>query len=445
MRHRRSIRSRWPFPRSFGLIWAGQFVSIVGSGIAGFGLSVWVYIETGSAAQFAAVMAFATLPMVLLWPVAGVAADRWGRRNAMLLSDAGAGAVSAAVLILLALGSLEVWHVYFAAALYSSFAAFQWPAYSAAIPDLVAEEHLGRANGLVELSIAGGRVLGPFFGGALLATVGLPAIMWIDLGTFLFALVTLLLVRIPMRHQVLDDGLSRIKEALRGWTHIRQRGALLALVIFFMLTNFTSAIPHLLLTPLILSFASEIELGTVMSTLGIGMVTAGFLMTAWGGARNLIVIIIAAVLIQGAAFIVYGITTSILLITAAAFAYGLCLTVIRASNQTLWQRKIPSELLGRVTAFRAAATGIPYPVAYVTAGILVDSFFEPAVLSGGWISDVAATVVGAGPGRGTALLMVVSGVLTVVFCAAAFLYPRLRRLDVELPDQHYLPAPAAEA
>lgn len=171
-----------------------------------------------------------------------------------------------------------------------------------------------------------------------------------------------------------------------------------------------------------------------MSTLGIGMVTAGFFMTAWGGTRNLVIIIVVATLFQGVAFVVYGVTTSVLLITAAAFAYGLCLTVIRATNQTLWQRKVPSEVLGRVTAFRAAVTGLPYPVAYVTAGVLVDGYFEPAVLSGGWMSDIAAMIVGTGPGRGTALLVVLSGILTVVFCLAAFLYPRLRRLERDLPD-----------
>lgn len=415
------------FTRAFALLWTGQFVSIVGTGVAGFGLSVWVYQDTGSAAQFAAVMAFATLPMVLLWPVAGLVADRWGRREAMLLADTGAGAVSCVLLALLYTGGLDVWHVYVGAAAHSVFSAFQWPAYSAAIPDLIPAEHLGRANGLVELSVASGRVLGPFVGGALLATTGLGAILLIDISTFLFAIGTLLALRIPRRDHAPDDGTSRLVQAMQGWTYIRRRRGLLALIVFFVATNFTSAIPQLLLTPLILSFASEIELGTVLSLLGIGMVSGGLLMTASGGPKQLVAGIVAATTIQGLAFVSYGLTTSIPVLAAATFIYGTALTIIRGTNQTLWQREVPADVLGRVMSFRSAITGIPYPVAFLTAGVLADQVFTPAVASGGWLSDLAGVI--AGPAPGTALLIVLSGLLTIAFCAAAWLSPRLRQLE----------------
>lgn len=432
----RRIRDfRWIFSRDFTLVWAGQFVSIVGSGITGFGLSVWVYQETGSATQFAVVMVLATLPMVLLWPAAGVAADRWGRREAMMLSDAGAGLSSLSVLLLLVFGVLEVWHVYLAAAVHSSFGAFQWPAYSAAVPDLVAKKHLGRANGLVELGIAGGRVLGPLFGGALLATTGLGAILAIDVVTFLAALVTLLLVRIP--RPAIADGeapADRMREAFRGWTYIRARPALVALIVFFVLTNFTSAVPQVLLTPLVLSFGTEVELGAVMSILGIGMVIGGLIMTISGGPRRLVVGMLGAVALQGAAFVGYGLIESVAWVAAAGFVYGVCLTIIRGTHQTLWQRKVPADVLGRVSAFRSAVVGLPYPAAFFTAGVLADLLFEPAMAADGVLADSIGYVLGTGPGRGTALLVVLAGVLTIVFCAAAYADRRIRHLENELPE-----------
>lgn len=426
-----ALMRAWPFTRGFGLLWAGQSVSIVGSGVAGFGLSVFVFQETGSATQFAVVMAFATLPMVLLWPVAGLVADRWGRRKAMLLSDAGACSTSAFLLVMISAGSLEIWHIYVAAAIHASFSAFQWPAFSAAIPDLVAAEHLGKANGLVELSIAAGRVLGPLTGGFVLATSGLGAVLAIDIATFLIALGTLIALRLPGRSDPGDEG-SRFQDALRGWTFIRARPALFALIVFLVVTNFTSAVSHILLTPLVLSFSTEVELGTVLSSLGVGMLAGSLVMTTGFGPKNLAQGIILGVLVQGAAFMAYGLLQNVVVIGSAAFLYGMCLSIIRGTNQTLWQRKVSPDVLGRVTAFRSAVTGLPYPIAFVTAGVLVDRIFEPLLVPGGEFAGSVGRLIGTGPGRGTALLIIIAGLLTIIASVAAF--TRLRNLHAEVPD-----------
>ncbi len=75
----------------FLLIWSGQLLSTLGSGVTGFALGVWVFERTGSATQFSFVLLAATLPRILLSPIAGVVADRWDRRKLMMLSDTGAG------------------------------------------------------------------------------------------------------------------------------------------------------------------------------------------------------------------------------------------------------------------------------------------------------------------------------------------------------------------
>ena len=76
---------------SFGLIWRGQLVSLLGSGMSAFAFGVWIYTRTGSVTQFALVALCGTLPNILLAPLAGALVDRWDRRWAMILSEGGAG------------------------------------------------------------------------------------------------------------------------------------------------------------------------------------------------------------------------------------------------------------------------------------------------------------------------------------------------------------------
>ena len=140
--------------RIFTLIWFGQLISFIGFGLTRFALGVWVYRNTGSVTQFALISLFAILPSILLSPLVGVLVDRWNRRTCMILSDAGAGLSTLAIVLLLLVGRLEVWHIYLVVAVSSTFNAFQWPAYAAATTMLVPKQHLGRASGMVQLAEA---------------------------------------------------------------------------------------------------------------------------------------------------------------------------------------------------------------------------------------------------------------------------------------------------
>jgi MFS transporter, DHA3 family, macrolide efflux protein len=73
-----AVTRPWP---TFVLIWAGQFVSALGSGLTAFALDVWVFQRTGSITQFALATLFFVLPRVLIAPLAGVVVDRWNRRT----------------------------------------------------------------------------------------------------------------------------------------------------------------------------------------------------------------------------------------------------------------------------------------------------------------------------------------------------------------------------
>src|SRR5215470_7657169 len=157
----------------FLLVWCGQLVSRVGSGLTAFALGVWVYQRTGSATLFTLMAICTTLPDLLLSPLAGALVDRWDRRWAMILSDAGAGLCTLGIVLLLMLERLEIWHLYLIMALSSACKSFQLPAYLASLTLLVPKRHYGRASGMMQIEQAASHAFAPILGAFLLVTIHL--------------------------------------------------------------------------------------------------------------------------------------------------------------------------------------------------------------------------------------------------------------------------------
>src|SRR5215216_4030687 len=181
----------------FSVIWLGQVISLVGSGLTEFGLGVWVFQRTGAATDYALIALCISLPQVLVTPLAGTLVDRVDRRLVMLLSDSGA-ALSTLMIALLAWGGqLEPWHVYAAVLATSTCAAVQYPAYAALLTHLVPPERLARANGMVEMAWSASLIVAPLIAATLIELISLPGLLLVDLLTFAVGVGTLLLARIP--------------------------------------------------------------------------------------------------------------------------------------------------------------------------------------------------------------------------------------------------------
>ena len=118
--------------RTFLIVWAGQLVSLVGSSLTWFGLSVWVFLETGSVTALSMMLLAATLPRILLSPIAGAYVDRWNRRWVMVVSDALTGVGTLVIVVAFLTDTISLWALVVVGAVASAFQAFQWPAYTAA-------------------------------------------------------------------------------------------------------------------------------------------------------------------------------------------------------------------------------------------------------------------------------------------------------------------------
>ena len=420
--------------RTFIIIWFGQVVSLLGSGLTNFALGVWVYQRTGSVTQFALISLFISLPLILISPVAGAVVDRWNRRWIMILGDSGAGLSTLVVALLFATGRLEIWHIYLTTAFSSTFSAFQRPAYTSAITQLVPKQHLGRAGGMTQLGEALAQLVAPVLAGFLLVTIQLQGIILIDFVTFLFALVTLLSIRFPELKATENKQKDLLQEAIAGWTYLSARPGLIGLLIMFTNSNFLVGVVSVLVTPLVLSIASAAVLGTVMSIGGLGMVAGSVVVSTWGGPKRQMNSIYSFELLTGLSILATGLRPSIPLYGLAAFLFFFGLPIVRVASQVIFQKKVAPNTQGRVFALTGALVTATQPLAYLIAGPLADRVFEPLMAANGLLAGSLGQIIGVGPGRGISLMFIVIGFLYLVATLIAYQYRRLRFVEDELPD-----------
>jgi MFS family permease len=423
--------------KTFGIIWFGQLISLVGSGMTGFALGIWVFQETGSVTQFALISLFVTLPTILLAPFAGALVDRWDRRWVLILSDAGAGLSTLIVALLLFSGRLEVWHIYLTSGLSSAFSSFQWPAYTAATTLLVPKRHFGRASGMTQFGQAAAQIISPALAGVLVVTIEVQGVILLDFATFLFAVFTLLMIRIPkpaMSAEAEEAKGSLLQEAVFGWQYIRARVGLLGLLLLFAATNFTVSIASVVFTPMILAFSDAAVLGSLLSIGGVGMLLGSIVMSAWGGPKRKIFGVLIFEAILAVSILLAGIRPDVTLLGVSIFGAFFTLPIVNGSSQAIWQSKVTPDLQGRVFSIRRMIAWSSQPLAYLLAGPLADRVFEPMLQPDGALAGSVGKLIGVGPGRGIGFLFILLGVAGLASIVVAALYPRLRNVEDELPD-----------
>jgi MFS family permease len=423
--------------KTFALVWLGQLVSVVGSGLTGFALGVWLFERTGSVTQYALVGLFSVLPKIVLSPLAGSIVDRLDRRRIMIASDAGAGACTLALVLLLAGGRLQVWHVYLITGISAAFGAVQWPAYTAATTLLVPKADLGRANGMIQFGRAAAEILAPSLAGVLVRTVALQGVILVDLATFVFAVLTLLPLRFPAPPRCATSAHGRSSfwsEMTVGWRAIVVRPGLLGLLGFSAVVNFLWGVVGALIVPMILGFASSDVLGYIISIAGTGMLAGSLAMSIWGGPRRRINGVLGFELISGLCFMLIGLRPSFWPTAVGALCAHFTIAIVSGSNQAIWQSKVEPTIQGRVFAAQQMVSKATAPLAYVLAGPLADSVFEPLLRPGGRLAGSVGRVLGVGPGRGIGLLFLLMGALKMAVAAAGYAHPRVRLVEDELAD-----------
>jgi MFS family permease len=420
--------------RAFYVIWAGQVVSAIGSRLSTFALSIWVLRSTGSVTQFAFTYLAMDLPVLLVSPLAGALADRRDRRRIMIACCAASALATFTLAALLAANRLHMWQVYGGVALISMCNGFHSPSFLASVPLLASQEQLPRVNGLVQTGNAIATIVGPLLAGVLVNCIDLAGVLGVDAASFLVALAGLAIARIPgaPRRAHPAEG-SLAKAAAAGWRHVSGHRGLVELLCLEGMGNFVFSVAGVLITPLLLSFSNPAQVGLQFAIGGVGLLLGGLLVTAFGSPERKMPAILVLTFVCGLFLALHGVAASFALAAIAGFFMFLTFPVSAALNTSIWQTKVPPALHGRCFAMRQMLANALIPVGYCIAGPLAEHVFEPLLVPDGRLAGSLGSIIGTGPGRGTAFLFVVLGGVTMLSAVIARGRAGIRAVDA-MPD-----------
>lgn len=410
--------------RNFIIVWIGQFVSILGSGLSSFGLSVWIYYETGAATPFALSFFCAILPRVLFAPFAGSIADRQNRKIIIMLTDTLDAVLKVMMAVLLFGGRLDLWVVYTVSFLSSALSTFQGPAFMASLPMLVEKKDLQRANGMFQLVNAAQSLIAPVLAGALYPLLKLQGLLIIDFISFFAAIGTIAMVPIPQKRLTNEEHSPILRTVFQDFKEsfavLRRQNSLLFYIMIFSLLNFLANIAIILIGPMVLSTYNSAIYGTVQMAYGISMLLGGFAASLLPSFKNKITPMFLSLSISGLGLMVTGVHPHWMVIAMGMFLFFFFVPYANMLFMTLMQTSIDTTVMGRVSALVTALLSLVTPIAGLLAGPLADHIFEPLMMEDGALGQsFVGQLIGTGPGRGCGVIFILCGLLLLIICTSS--------------------------
>ncbi|MGN0431969.1 MAG: MFS transporter [Lachnospiraceae bacterium] len=390
----------------FMLLWAGELISAIGGGLTSFGLSVYVFQKTGSAASMGLVTLLAFLPTLLLSVPAGVLADRYDRRLLMMIGDGCSALGIIYILICMLRGEAQLYQICIGVFISSVFSSLLEPSYRATVTDLLTKEEYSKASGLVSIAGSARYLISPVLAGALLAVADIKLLFIIDISTFALTVISTAVVRKGIDVKETENKAAFGESLRQGWRAITdKRGVFILIMVSSVMTCFMGAL-QILSEPLILDFTDSTTLGIGQTVCACGMLVSSLFLGIKGIRKGYVKILSVSLFLAGANMVGFGAMENIYIICLFGFLFFAMLPFANNCLDYLVRTNIPDELQGRAWGMIGFLSQIGYVIAYGTAGVAADGI---------------ASQLQIGVGRGAAGVVMTAGILLSL--TALLLYP----------------------
>lgn len=383
--------------RTFAVIWTGQFVSLLSSSAVNFAMIIWLSLETGSAEvlAFAAIAGF--LPQTLIGPFAGVYIDRWDRKKTMIAADAFIAVCTLAMSLLFYFGNFNLNFIYILLALRSVGSAFHMPAMQASVPLIVPESELIRVAGFNQIIQSVSSIAGPALGALAIGLLDIGQVLLLDTAGALFAIITLVMVKIPSPVNV-DQASASIRQVIgdinQGVNAVLANRGLSFMFLFSILATFC-IMPVAVLFPLLTLQhfgGGKFEMSLIEVVWGVGMLIGGSLLGIFKPTINKVIIVNSMHILLGITLLGSGILPSdeyAQFVVLTTFG-GMAASIYHASFTTIIQEKVDPAMLGRVFSMFFSIALLPSLIGLLGTGFLADyiGIDTTFVILGGVISVI---------------------------------------------------------
>jgi MFS family permease len=371
--------------RDFRLLYAGQFVSAIGSFLTYVALPVQIYDLTKSSAIVGLLGTAQLIPVAITALWGGAVADRVDRRRLLLWCEALLILGSLALVLNSMLPKPSVTTLFLIAAFMSGMSGFHSPALESLTPQLVDRDELAAVSALSSLHRTVAAVGGPALAGICIATFGLPFAFGLDVATFVVSLCALAAIRsIPPAEHAPPVSFASIREGL-SYAMSRQEliGSYVVDIIAVM-----CAMPMAVFPALAEHWGGPHAVGYLYSAMSVG----ALLITLFSGwtkhvSRRGAGIALAAIA-WGMAIIALGYANSLVLAVTCLILAGAADMVSGLFRMTLWNETIPTHLRGRLAAIEQLSYMTGPLLGNARVGFMAERFGVARAITWGGIACV---------------------------------------------------------
>lgn len=395
--------------KKFMLLWTGEFVSSIGGGLTSFGLGVYVFAQTGSAASMALVTLLAFLPTLLLSVPAGVLADRYDRRVLMMLGDGLSAVGIIYIFICMYLGEAKLYQICIGVLISSVFSSLLEPSYRATVTDMLTKEEYSKASGLVSVAGSARYLISPILAGLLLAVSDIKLLLIIDISTFVITVISTFVVKKGLVTKIPDEKESFGESLKGGWRAITEKKGIIILIAVSSIMTCFMGVMQILAEPLILDFSTSTVLGIGETVCASGMLVSSIILGIMGIKKNYVKVLAVSLSLAGVSMIFFGIRENIFIICIFGFMFFAMLPFANNCLDYLVRTNIDASKQGRAWGLIGFLSQIGYIVAYALAGVFADGI---------------ASSFNVGVGRGAGIVIMISGaLLALVAITIMFIKP----------------------
>ena len=398
----------------FLILWIGNLISQIGGGLTAFGLGVYVFQKTGSAATMAIVTLLGFLPTLLLSVPAGVLADMFDRRILMMIGD-GLSAIGVLyILICMLNGECAVWQICLGVFVSSVFSSLLEPAYRSTITDLLTKEEFTKASGLVSLAGSARYLVSPVIAGLLLAAYDIKLLLVIDICTFFVTIIATAVVRRGLTNSRGDKSPGFMESLKEGWRAVYTRKGVLQLIIISSCMSIFLGVIQVLCEPMILSFADSKTLGFAETVCALGMLVTALIIGIFGIKKSHVSVLGLSLAMAGVFMICFSLKENIIMICLFGFMFFSMLPIANSCLDYLARTNIPDELQGRAWGFIGFLSQLGYIPAYGLSGVFADR---------------SAHIMNISVGRGSAFVISIAGVMLIITSLLSLFSKKIKNLE----------------
>ena len=377
--------------RDFRLLFAAQFVSLLGSMVTYVALPYQMYRLTGSSLAVGLLGGVELVPLLVTAFIGGAMADAVDRRRIALGADVALAAGSAALALIAASGA-SAWMLYLVAAWMSAVGGLQRPAIESLVPRLVGKDQLPAAASLAVVRGSVGMIAGPAVGGVLLASAGLTATYLTDVASYAASLACLWMIApVPPPEDAERPSLAAVVE---GFRYARSRQELVGTyVVDFVAMVF--GMPLALFPAISDRLGGPSALGLLYAAPAVGALAAG-VSSRWAARvpRHGAAVMVAAA-IWGLAIVAFGLCSTLWPALVFLSVAGGADAVSGIFRMTMWNQTIPDALRGRLASIEMVSYMSGPLLGHVEAGIVAAAFgVSASVISGGVLCIVSVLACG---------------------------------------------------